>query len=87
MISIFFKLKAMKSSDLDKDGQIDEEEWRKFINKHRKEFWGAQNAAKMFSYINFSPTYSCNPPKVFILLSEPQLIHNYTEDKNSWYMD
>ena len=72
-LSIFFKLKAMKDSDLDKGGKIDEEEWRKFINKHRKEFWGVRNAALMSSYINFSPTYSCNPPKVFILLSEPQI--------------
>ena len=36
----------MKSSDLDKDGTIDEEEWRKFINKHRKEFWGVRKAKR-----------------------------------------
>ena len=69
----------MKSSDLDKDGKIDEGEWRKFINKHRKEFWGVRNAAQMFSYVNFSPAYSCTPPKVFILLSEAQI--KYTEHK------
>ena len=50
---------------------IDEGEWRKYVNEHRREFLGVRNASKMFSYITFSPTYSCWPPKIFVILSEP----------------
>ena len=58
----------MEKSDLNRDGLIDEREWRKYVNEHRKEFLGVRNATNMFSYITFSPTYSCKPPRIFILI-------------------
>ena len=61
----------METSDINKDGMIEYQEWREYVNDHRREFWGVQNAANMFEYVTFSPTYSCNPPKIFVLLGEP----------------
>ena len=50
---------------------IDEGEWREYINEHRREFLGVRNATNMFGYITFSQTYSCKPPKIFVILGEP----------------
>ena len=64
-------IKTLPKSDKDKDGLIDKQEWRRHVTKFVKSMtFGSEalsvgGALKVFLY---SPTCSCNPPTLFIIL-------------------
>ena len=65
------QVKTLPKSDEDKDGLINEQEWRRHVNKYSGEFMeGNMYAGGALRVVLYSPTYSCNPPTLFLILSE-----------------
>ena len=61
----------MHKSDNDKDGLINEREWKEHINKHSGKFMeGNMYAGSALRVVLYSPSYTCNPPALFLILSK-----------------
>jgi hypothetical protein len=63
-------------ADANRDGKISRHEWETWVDKKGKEFLGQSKAAGGFlRVIAYSPTYSCNPPTIFLgLITALQII-------------
>lgn len=64
------QVKTLPKSDANKDGLIDEHEWRQHVNKYSREFMDSGVAGGALRVVLYTPTFSCNPPTLFLILSE-----------------
>ena len=64
------QVETLPKSDVNKDGLIDETEWKQHVNKYCKEFMDSGVVGGALRVVLYSPTYSCNPPTLFLILSE-----------------
>ncbi len=60
----------LDKADLDSDGRIDEAEWERHVRQYGSEFMNTSVMGKALRVIAYSPSYSCHPPTLFLLLSE-----------------
>lgn len=61
-------VKTLPKSDANKDGLIDEHEWRQHVNKYSREFMDSGVAGGALRVVLYTPTFSCNPPTLFLIL-------------------
>ena len=71
---VIYQVKTLPKADLNRDGLINEQEWRQHVNKYNKEFLDSGVAGGALRVVLYSPTYSCNPPTLFLILSESLIL-------------
>lgn len=65
---LLFILSNIKKADLNQDGWICEYEWETFIQSGQRDLLGGGAAANVARVLMYAPTFSCNPPTMFLLL-------------------
>ena len=66
---LLYLASQLNKADKNRDGKIVLEEWENWIQvKGKRPFQNKKAMGGMMQVLAYSPTYSCNPPTLFIII-------------------